>query len=60
MWPCLCPFWFVKRLNFEQNLPIWPAHDTFLESRHPVVVTKNPYSILSPKGGGKKWYEFID
>ena len=36
-----------------QKLPIWTAHHTFLESRHPEV-NKNPYYILSPEGNQKK------
>ena len=47
------PFWSVKYLNFGQKLPIWTAHHTFLESRHPEV-TKNPYYVFSPKGSQKK------
>ena len=39
-------FWSVKYLNFWEKVPIWTAHQTFLESRHPEV-TKNLYHGLS-------------
>ena len=32
-------FWSVKYFHFGQTLPIWTAHNTFLESRH-LEVTK--------------------
>ena len=47
------PFWSVKYLNFEKKLPIWTAHHTFLESKHPEVTT-NPYHILFLEGSQKK------
>ena len=50
--PFFGPFWSVKHLNFEQTLPIWTAHHTFPESKHPEV-TKNPYHILSLEGSQK-------
>ena len=46
------PFWSVKYLNFEQNLPIWTVRHTFLESKQPEV-TKNPYCFV-PRGEQKK------
>ena len=46
-------FWLLKYLNFGQKLPIWAAHYTFLESRHPEV-TKNPYYILPHKENQKR------
>ena len=51
-------FWSVKYLNFGQKLPIRAAHHTFLEKRHPKV-SKNPYSVLPPKGILKK-YQVMD
>ena len=51
--PSFGPFWSVKYLNFEQSLPIWTAHHTFLEIEHPEV-TKKPYYILFLEGSQKK------
>ena len=42
-----------KYLSFGQKLPIWTAHHTFLESRHPEV-TKYSYYNLAPEGSQKK------
>ena len=71
--PSFGPFWSVKYLNFGQNLPIWTAHPTFLESEHPEV-TKSLYYVLFLKGSQKSisswtisymwsfnymWYKFI-
>ena len=52
MWP-IDPFWYAKYLSFEEKLPIWTTHHTFLESRPPDV-TKNPYYVLTPDGCEKK------
>ena len=46
-------FWSVKYLNFRQKLPMWTAHHTFLESRHPEV-TKNLNYVLLSEGSQKK------
>ena len=40
--PMFGPLRSVKYLNFEQKLPVWTAHHTFLESTHPEVF-KNLY-----------------
>ena len=48
----------LKYLNFEQKLPIYTAHHTFLESRY-LEVTKNRYYILSLEGS-QKWYQLKD
>ena len=47
------PFWSVKYLNFQLNLPIWTPYHTFIESNHPEV-TKNSYYVLFPEGRQKK------
>ena len=49
MWSPFGPFYSVKYLYFGKKLPIWTAHHTFRESRHPDVM-KNPFYVLSPKG----------
>ena len=56
--PIFGPFWSVKYLHFGQKLPIWTAHHTYLESRHPEVC-ENEYYVLSPKGSQKR-YQLID
>ena len=50
--PSFGPFWSVKYLNFGQNLPIWTAHPTFLESEHPEV-TKSLYYVFFLKASQK-------
>ena len=43
----LCSILVCKiHTSFDQTLPTWIAHHTFLESRHPKV-TKNLYYVLS-------------
>ena len=42
------PFWSLKYLNFDQKLPIWTAHHTFLESRHPEF-SESIYYTLSTR-----------
>ena len=56
--PPFGPFCSVKYLNFGQKLPIWTAHYTFLECRHPEV-TKNSYYVLFPKECQKR-YQLMD
>ena len=51
--PPFRPFWSVKYLSFGQKLPIWTAHHTSVESRHPEV-TKIPYYIFSLEDSQKK------
>ena len=51
--PPLGPFWSLKCLNFDQNLPIWTAHHASLESNQ-TEVTKNLYYVLLPEGSQKK------
>ena len=46
------PFWFVKFRNFQQKLPIWTIHHTFIESKHPEVA-RNPCYVLSPEESQK-------
>ena len=46
------PFWFVKYLNFGQDLPIWTAHHTFLKNKYPEI-TKNLYYLLFLEGSQK-------
>ena len=52
MWSPLCPFWYVKYLNFGHKLPIRTIHHTFLESRHPEV-TKIDIMFCPPSGTKK-------
>ena len=52
MWSLLGPFWSVKYLNLELNLPIWTAKSYFSRKKHPEV-TKNPYYIFFLDGSQK-------
>ena len=56
IWSCICSFWSVKYLNFQQKPQIQTAHHTFLECRQPGWMSLKKFY---PPQGARKRYQLI-